>query len=377
MKISQETECKIAQNLRLWRDIDSNSIGIEQLAGGLNNFVYKVTFDGQAFIYKELRLDETVNVTKETSIIKGLSAVGLSHKLLFLDQAETFRIEEYIEGRLIESDEIAEWKILTKCIETVAQLHQVDPAVAHTGFTFTDECLIGNQLSISRKACADKEKHFKPEDWSLVQQIEDMLDEKEIEWLKSVDQSLKSHKLVFSHNDVTVGNILLETGTDRVRLLDWETAFPSYRANDLVTLFTERFIEYDDNVPEGFIITIPAKIDWQTVRKMLEIYLLLSIALKSNRPIPDHASLICDAKRDAFLCEEFGSEVESTKEISLLIDEFKFCAVLNHHNIAAWGISVVDQKSTAIDYLNYAKMHRELYFRLKADFYPETKGQTN
>lgn len=373
MKISSEVESKIIQNLSLWRDVSSSSIHIEQLAGGLNNFVYKVSINDEPFIYKELRFDETVNVAKETSIIRDLSVLGLSHRLFYMDQAESFRIEEYVEGCLIESHEMIDWRILVKCIEAVARLHQVDLSFAQTIFTYTDECLIGNQLSISRRVCAEKEKHFEPTDLPLVECIEALLGENEVAWLKSVDESLKSHKFVFSHNDVTVGNILLETKTSKVRLLDWETAFPSYRANDLVTLFTERFIEYDENAPDGFIITVPAEIDWKEINKMLEIYLLISQALETNQQIPDHHFLLSEEKRAELIRMAFDSETHIEKEIAMLIEEFKFCSVLNHHNITAWGISVVDQKSTEIDYLNYAKMHRELYLRLKSDFYPESQ----
>jgi thiamine kinase-like enzyme len=52
-------------------------------------------------------------------------------------------------------------------------------------------------------------------------------------------------ELVFSHNDLLAGNVLIREGDNKVIFIDYEYSCYNYRAYDIANYFNESVIDYN------------------------------------------------------------------------------------------------------------------------------------
>lgn len=223
-----------------WKTIPAEELQLKRISGGLSNFLYyvslpeqhggnspKATFTSNAS--KRLRKDSCTNLLEPKEVL--LRIYGQTHGEHALESMLTEsvvftllserklgpklhgifpggRIEQYIPARALLTAELSDTKISLKVAEKMAAIHSLDIPVSKEPdwlWNTMNRWLknVDNTVKSFQKDHANDNKRFAGEE------VIDRLDLRaEVEWLKSLINS-ENHPVVFSHNDLQEGNILL------------------------------------------------------------------------------------------------------------------------------------------------------------------------
>lgn len=132
----------------------------------------------------------------------------------------------------------------------------------------------------------------------------------------------ESAPVVFCHNDVLSGNIMINDDTDDVCLIDFEYGSTNYRGFDIANHFNEYGGGSDDGFPDY-----------------------------TNFPTPGQQAVFCKA----YLAEMTGSEA-SVADVAGLVAETEIFVKINHWYWGLWAvIQAADEGTAGFPYMSYAK----------------------
>ena len=89
------------------------------------------------------------------------------------------------------------------------------------------------------------------------------------------DDQLKDVPTVLCHNDVDSTNILWETSSPKIHLIDFEYSTPNLLGMDLISLMNELMCEYNTPEPPHFKISSSKYPSTQHIREMVHFYLFM------------------------------------------------------------------------------------------------------
>ncbi|CAI4228363.1 unnamed protein product [Auanema sp. JU1783] len=361
-----------------WADVTLDKFILKPVTGGISNLLFLVELPKDVAVLKSepsqvvLRVFCQENYDQliiESVVFTLLSERGLGPKLLGVFPGGRF--EEYIPSRPLHCDELSDPKFAKIIAPMVARVHALDvpitkqPEVISTGRDWLRKFRQtpgGQQPIIMRTTETTVDKSRFPEALTI--------DDLEREW-DFVEKFVKSYgsPLVFSHNDLQKGNILLKTGyelcddgrvlldgtetsSDPLVLIDFEYSTYNYRGFDFGNHFCEYGFDYDcDSSPYYKVLEDRFKLPdhWRTYCKkyLEETYKTLNTEHSDMSPHSITGNL--------------------EEDLEKLVEEASIFMPISHLFWSLWSLVNAESSVIVFDYAAYGRDRLALYFDRKPE----------
>lgn len=228
----------IKGTLMTWNKVRIEDIDINQLPS-TSNKVYiiqtKLDLVPNRLIYRIFGSDEVANRAIERRIFNKLALEGFGPRNY--GNSDFSRLEQYLEGYAPMSySDFYKENVIHNVSLKFKELHQID---------ITD--LFGNKFPVIdqniqkwKKIALDNIKAF--EESGYMQEVQEILSERAWNIYENLVPS--ESPLVFSHLDTSPLNILLNSSTEQIILIDFEYSGYYYRSMDFGMMFTEAKFDY-------------------------------------------------------------------------------------------------------------------------------------
>ncbi|GAB2300353.1 hypothetical protein Dimus_034392 [Dionaea muscipula] len=223
-----------------WSNLDASRFSIETVSGGITNLLLKVTVMevSGGVISFTVRLygpntDYVINRERELLAIRYLSHAGFGAKLL-----ATFAngmVQSFINARTLTPPDMRNLKLAAEIAKQLRKFHQVDVPGSKEPQLWVDIAKFFEKASSLR--FDDRQKQMKYET-ILFKEIN-----REIHQLKELTDRLDA-PVVFSHNDLLSGNIMVNEEQGKLYFIDFEYGSYNYRGFDIGNHFNE-YAGYD------------------------------------------------------------------------------------------------------------------------------------
>lgn len=233
-----------------WKKITVNDISVKRISGGLSNWIYWITLlrtnieprDVLIRLYGQKYGENGIeNIITESVIFTLLSERGLGPKLHGIFPGG--RLEEYIPARSLKSKELSDSKLSLLIAERMADLHQLSIPINKDPIWLWDT--MDRYLQQPIKNVNWSQYHIKLDNIKSMNLCEEAC------WLKKHLTKLES-PVVFCHNDIQEGNILLKenesSGYRSLCLIDYEYCAYNYRGFDIANHFIEWTYDYTNPI---------------------------------------------------------------------------------------------------------------------------------
>ncbi|OAY47065.1 probable ethanolamine kinase [Manihot esculenta] len=223
-----------------WSGLDDSRFLIETVSGGITNLLLKVSVKEESGneVPVTVRLygpntDYVINRERELQAIKYLSAAGFGAKLLGV--FGNGMVQSFINARTLTPADMRKPKLAAEIAKQLCKFHAVEipgskePQLWNDLFKFYDNASI---LQFE-----DIEKQRKYETISFREVYNEVLE------IKELTDKLNA-PVVFSHNDLLSGNLMLNEDEDKLYFIDFEYGSYSYRGYDIGNHFNE-YAGYD------------------------------------------------------------------------------------------------------------------------------------
>ncbi|XP_029119452.1 probable ethanolamine kinase isoform X2 [Elaeis guineensis] len=220
---------------RKWSSLDNSCFSIETVSGGITNLLLKVsvTEESGSSVSLTVRLygpntDLVIDRKRELQALPYLSAAGFGAELLGI--FKNGMVQSFISARTLSPSDMRNPKIAAEIAKQLHKFHQVEipspqePQLWNDMFKFLEKAAV---LTFD-----DSETQAKYEKISF-KEIRD-----EIYVLKDLTELLNA-PVVFAHNDLLSGNLMLNDEEERLYFIDFEYGSYSYRGYDIANHFNE------------------------------------------------------------------------------------------------------------------------------------------
>ncbi|XP_014212360.1 choline/ethanolamine kinase isoform X2 [Copidosoma floridanum] len=240
----------------VWKNVTPDNIVLKRISGGLSNWLYNVQLPENAIpvrgeprqvllrLYGQVHGERALEgLITESVIFTLLSERRLGPKLHGIFPGG--RIEEYIPARPLLTKELADPSLSCLIAEKMAQIHSMQVPISKEPTWLWDTA--NKWLDTANDILENVEdidgKHLENVNFIKAADLEH-----EIKWLRSLVNKQK-HPVVFCHNDMQEGNILLRQNSQKPELvvIDFEYCSYNYRGFDVANHFLEW--QYDYTVP--------------------------------------------------------------------------------------------------------------------------------
>ncbi|KAJ4891095.1 putative ethanolamine kinase [Raphanus sativus] len=254
-----------------WRDLDDSLFSVERVSGGITNLLLKVSVkeeeDKEVSITVRLygpNTDYVINRQRELQAIKYLSAAGFGAKLL--GGFGNGMVQSFINARTLAPSDMRQPKIAAEIAKELGKFHKVnipgpkEPQLwvdilkfFEKGFFFFFLASAFRVLAISYTnpmsvlylslLAASTLAFEEPDKQKLFETISFEELYKEIVELREFTGLLNA-PVVFAHNDLLSGNLMLNEEEEKLYLIDFEYGSYNYRGFDIGNHFNE-YAGYD------------------------------------------------------------------------------------------------------------------------------------
>ncbi|WP_284239690.1 phosphotransferase [Paenibacillus glycanilyticus] len=212
-------------------ELASEFLSFENLDGGLCNKTFKILTKQKAYVLRiNSKQNEYLNLTRhsEIEVMKKAHCDGFSPKVIASDFPEQFVITEFIEGRMLEKEDLADENIKSMIMHRLKLIHEMEGQDRKC----TPYDLIHGYLK-----GADSFQVKRPDG---VNRILDRVEK--IAYQRSND---KEYNNKFCHNDSFLCNMIY-TG-DKLQIIDWELSGIGDIFFELTLIpFTNQFSEAEE-----------------------------------------------------------------------------------------------------------------------------------
>ena len=210
----------IRKQLPAWKDLKDDEFDFF-LFSSLTNKVYKVTakqsqVTPNAIILRHFcGLEGIVDKDKEIKVFAEMSKSGFGPQC-YGNEGDV-RLEEYIPSRTIHPHEYKERLMRRKLARTLAAIHKLHVNDVNK-IALTEEHLDDPKFF---KSFDDKceQDIFTPEEKKVIQELKNISSKSEQDFVRSI---IPRDEIVFSHNDLLQGNILISNENEDVVFIDYE-----------------------------------------------------------------------------------------------------------------------------------------------------------
>nr|CAD1826054.1 unnamed protein product [Ananas comosus var. bracteatus] len=215
-----------------WSSLDNSRVSIETVSGGITNLL-SVREDSNADSVLTIRLygpntDFVIDRKRELKAIPYLSAAGFGAELLGI--FKNGMVQSFINARTLSPSDMSNPKIAAAIARELRKFHQVDIPGSKESQLWNDIFKFLKQAAVLK--FDDSEKQAKYEAISFDEICE------EINRLKDLIELLNA-PVVFAHNDLLAGNLMLNDEEEKLYFIDFEYGSYSYRGYDIANHFNE------------------------------------------------------------------------------------------------------------------------------------------
>ncbi|KAL9440449.1 hypothetical protein AB3S75_019166 [Citrus x aurantiifolia] len=223
-----------------WSKLDDSRFSVDTVSGGITNLLLKVTVKEESGndVSVTVRLygpntDIVINRQRELQAIKYLSAAGFGAKLLAV--FGNGMVQSFINARTLTPADMRNPKLAAEIAKQLHRFHQVEIPGSKEPQLWNDVCKFFEKASSLKFDEIEKQSMYETISFKEVQ--------KEIVELKELAGHLNA-PVVFSHNDLLSGNIMVNDEQEKLYLIDFEYGSYNYRGYDIGNHFSE-YAGYD------------------------------------------------------------------------------------------------------------------------------------
>ncbi|KAL5206719.1 hypothetical protein ABZP36_034928 [Zizania latifolia] len=226
--------------VRGWSSLDSSRFSIETVSGGITNLLLKVSVEdgtgNKPAVTVRLygpNTDLVIDRKRELQAIPYLSAAGFGAQLL--GTFENGMVQSFIYARTLTPSDMKEPRIAAEIAKELHRFHQVDIPGSKKPQLWDDIFKFLKKASVLEFEDNEKQKRYETisfrEIRDEVKELKDLLD-------------LLHAPVVFAHNDLLSGNLMLNDLEEKLYFIDFEYGSYSYRGYDIANHFNE-YAGYD------------------------------------------------------------------------------------------------------------------------------------
>ncbi|GAB6021652.1 hypothetical protein CHUAL_004236 [Chamberlinius hualienensis] len=338
-----------------WKTVRPEEIVVSRFSGGLSNFLYFCALPNSTSplsdepsqvllrIYGQMHDNDVVeNVITQSVIFTLLSERCLGPKLYGVFPEG--RIEEYIPARPLLTKELRDPKIATSIAERLAKVHSLRVPINKEPNWLSDTMdrwlqKIRTKITVNAAKSADQEKARKVLSFPL---------EKEYDWVMKMIQKLSS-PIIFSHNDLQEGNILVQNNTPLseswLMFIDYEYCSYNYRGFDFGNHFCESCYDYTNPNPPYFYANVANYPSREQQLHFIRAYLR------------SYFSELNDSSKSV----QYNSRTEEK-----ILKEAAFFALVSHFFWGLWAIVNGANAQIEFGYWDYSLARLDAYFKGKS-----------
>jgi len=249
-----------------------------------------------------------------------------------------------------------------KLAVAIANLHKIEvPGIEQTPLfekafadasyfkTFDDKC---------------NEKIYTPEEQLKIDEIKTSSSVENKEFLNKI---LPKDDIVFSHNDLLAGNILVNKDNLHVILIDYEYADPNFRGFDIGNMFKESIFDYTHPEAPYFKVVEDYFPKEEELREFLQYYIAFQDMTDAEQK-ENFDKFIADYDLLREHIQKKYKEKELEKRITKLFNEVKIGVMLSHYYWMNWGIKKAKVHECDFDYITFSHTKFSHYKKLKNEF---------
>ncbi|KAL7290987.1 hypothetical protein TKK_0015130 [Trichogramma kaykai] len=237
----------------VWKHVTPDNIILKRISGGLSNWLYSVHLPDEAIpvrgeprqvllrLYGQVHGERALEgLITESVIFTLLSERRLGPKLHGIFPGG--RIEEYIPARPLLTKELADHHLSSLIAEKMAQIHMMQVPISK------EPTWLWDTMDRWLDTATDVLENIEEVDTKQLANFEFIKSidlEKEVTWFRSLAKQYK-FPVVFCHNDMQEGNILLRQNSPKQELvvIDFEYCSYNYRGFDVANHFQEWLYDY-------------------------------------------------------------------------------------------------------------------------------------
>ncbi|CAF1834133.1 probable ethanolamine kinase [Brassica napus] len=224
-----------------WRELDDSLFSVERVSGGITNLLLKVSVkeeeeDKESSITVRLygpNTDYVINRQRELQAIKYLSAAGFGAKLL--GGFGNGMVQSFIKARTLAPSDMRQPKIAAEVAKELGKFHKVNIPGPKEPQLWVDILKFFEKASTLAFEEPDRQKLF--DTISFEELYKEIIELREF-------TGLLNAPVVFAHNDLLSGNLMLNEDEERLYLIDFEYGSYNYRGFDIGNHFNE-YAGYD------------------------------------------------------------------------------------------------------------------------------------
>ncbi|XP_044464738.1 probable ethanolamine kinase [Mangifera indica] len=223
-----------------WSNLEDSRFSFRRISGGITNLLLKVSVkeENGDDVFVTVRLygpntDYFINRERELKAIKYLSAAGFGAKLLGI--FGNGMIQSFIDARTLVPSDMIKPKLAAEIAKQLHRFHQVEIPGSKEPQLWNDISDFFEKASSLQFDEIEKQRIYEAISFEEVQ--------KEVAELKELTGHLNS-SVVFAHNDLLSGNIMLNDEKEELYFIDFEYGSYNYRGFDIGNHFNE-YAGYD------------------------------------------------------------------------------------------------------------------------------------
>jgi len=352
----------LRNNLPGWKGLADSEIEFI-LFNSITNKVYKVTakkegISPQVVILRNFCGKEgIVDKEKEIKVFKEMSKTGFGPKCY--SQEDDIRLEEFIPSRTILPHEYKEKIIRRKLARTLAAIHSLEVPEVERVSLFEGILKDTRFLRMYDEKC--EEDIYSPEEKEIINKVKQATSQEEKDFIDSI---LPKDDIVFSHNDLLQGNILISEAKEETVFIDYEYASYNFRGYDIGNMFKEATFDY--RVPQRpYFQIIDANFpNDEELRDFLKYYLVF-VKMSTSEQNERGDEMIENEELVHEYLDKFYQPEKLKERIETLIKETMIGYMLSFHYWLVWAVKMHKTVDIEFDYLEFARVHYERYLDLK------------
>ncbi|XP_058723038.1 probable ethanolamine kinase [Vicia villosa] len=309
-----------------WSNLHDSCFQVDKISGGITNLLLKVTVQQGDSVNDIITIrlygpntEHIIDRHRELQAIKYITAAGFGAKWLGIFGNGI--VQSFINAHTLTPSDMRDPKLVPKIAKQFQRFHHVEIPGSKEPQLWNDIWKFFEKASVLEFDDSEMQKTYKTVSFREVQD--------EINELQVLCDRLKS-PVVFSHNDLLSGNIMVNHEEDKLYFIDYEYASYNYRGYDI----GNHFAEY-----AGF------ECDYSLYPNMNEQYHFFRHYLQPDRP----------------------QEV-SENDLKTLYVEANTYALASHLFWSLWGLIQAKMSPIDFDYLSYFFDRYKEYKRQKEKF---------
>ncbi|XP_039039612.1 probable ethanolamine kinase [Hibiscus syriacus] len=223
-----------------WANYNESCFSVETVSGGITNLLLKVSVkeENGENVSVTVRLygpntDYVINRERELTAIKYLSAAGFGAKLLGV--FGNGMVQSFINARTLTASDMRKPKLASEIAKQLRRFHQVEIPGSKEPQLWVDLFKFFEKASSLQFEDTDKQKIYETISFEEVH--------REATQLKEL-AGLLNAPVVFAHNDLLSGNLMLNDEQEKLYFIDFEYGSYNYRGYDIGNHFNE-YAGYD------------------------------------------------------------------------------------------------------------------------------------